>query len=274
MALQRAHRQLERAVRRARGARPLARARRRDGVDEAVRAPADGRRLRAAAAQGARGHADDPAPRLRKGVRGAGEVERHAAPPSGEATFAVPKDAYVGSYQILVRDTLAPHAKEAQERLAGTFRVEAFRVPLMRARLQAVGTPLVRPTDVGIDVQVSYLSGGGAGGLPVTLRSQVERQARQLPGLRRLRVRRRQREGRPRGAGRRRRALRRLHVRRPGRGRAGRGRRAAPRSAAPRCRSRSTRPAARARRSATSRRRTSRTTCWPSSSTATRTARR
>ena len=97
-----------------------------------------------------------------------------AAPPSGEATFAVPKDAYLGTYQILVKDTLAPRAKEAQERLAGTFRVEAFRVPLLRARLQAVGTPLVRPTDVAIDVQVNYLSGGGAGGLPATLRSQVE----------------------------------------------------------------------------------------------------
>ena len=57
---------------------------------------------------------------------------------------------------------------------AGTFRVEAFRVPLLRARMQAVGAPLVDPTDVDIDVQVSYLAGGGAGGLPVTLRTQVD----------------------------------------------------------------------------------------------------
>ena len=47
----------------------------------------------------------------------------------------------------------------------------------MRARLQAVGTPLVNPADVAIDLQVSYLSGGGAGGLPVKLRSQVEAKA-------------------------------------------------------------------------------------------------
>ena len=158
-----------------------------------------------------------------------------AAPPSGEATFAVPKDAYVGHLPDPREATRSRRrAKEAQERLAGTFRVEAFRVPLLRARLQAVGTPLVRPTDVAIDVQVSYLSGGGAGGLPVTLRSQVEAQARcRFPDLRRLHVRRRRREGRPRGAGRRRRALRRLHVRRSRHGRAGRGRRAAARSAAP-----------------------------------------
>ncbi len=96
------------------------------------------------------------------------------APASGEATFAVPKDAYLGSYQVLVHDTLAPHAKEATERLAGVFRVEAFRVPLLRARMQAVGTPLVRPTEVNLDIQVNYLSGGGAGGLPATLRTQVD----------------------------------------------------------------------------------------------------
>ena len=96
------------------------------------------------------------------------------APASGEATFAVPKDAYTGTYRIFVNDTLAPRGKEKQERLAGSFRVEAFRVPLLRARLQALGQPIVNATDVDFDVQVSYLAGGGAGGLPATLRTQVE----------------------------------------------------------------------------------------------------
>ena len=94
---------------------------------------------------------------------------------SGEAAFAVPKDAYTGAYQIVVHDTLAPNTTEPQERVAGSFRVEAFRVPLLRARLQAVGTPLVNPADVTFDVQVNYLAGGAAGGLPATLRTQVER---------------------------------------------------------------------------------------------------
>ena len=39
---------------------------------------------------------------------------------------------------------------------------------------KAVGVPLVNPGDVQVDLQVSYLSGGGAGGLPVKLRTQVE----------------------------------------------------------------------------------------------------
>ncbi len=96
------------------------------------------------------------------------------APASGEAKFAVPKDAYNGTYQVFVNDSLSQRGRDRNERQAGSFRVEQFRVPLMRARMQAIGTPLVNPTDVGVDVQVSYLAGGGAGGLPVTLRSQVE----------------------------------------------------------------------------------------------------
>jgi hypothetical protein len=97
-----------------------------------------------------------------------------ATTPFGEASFAVPGDAFAGSYQVLVKDKLSPHAAEARERLAGTFRVEAFRVPLLRARMQALGTPLVRPKDVSLDLQINYLSGGGAANLPVTLRTIVE----------------------------------------------------------------------------------------------------
>jgi len=91
----------------------------------------------------------------------------------GEATFAVPKDAALGTYQIFVHDTLAER-RQRTERMAGTFRVEQFRVPLMRGRIQPVGAPLVNPADVKVDLQVNYLSGGGAGGLPVRLRTQIE----------------------------------------------------------------------------------------------------
>ena len=98
-----------------------------------------------------------------------------ASPHAGEATFAVPKDAYSGSYQVFVHGSMGGRDASKEGRLAGTFRVEAFRVPLMKARMQAVGTPLVRPSEVSLDLQVSYLSGGGASGLPVTLRTQSER---------------------------------------------------------------------------------------------------
>ncbi len=92
----------------------------------------------------------------------------------GEASFAIPKDAALGTYRIAMHDSLGARRSRSDERPVGQFRVEAFRVPLMRARLQPVGAPLVNPTDVQFDLQVSYLSGGGAGGLPVKLRTQVE----------------------------------------------------------------------------------------------------
>lgn len=94
---------------------------------------------------------------------------------SGEASFAVPKDAFPGTYQVFVNDTLSPGSKESQQRLAGSFRVETFRVPLLRARVQALGAPLVAAREVALDMQVNYLSGGGAGGLAATLRTEVER---------------------------------------------------------------------------------------------------
>ncbi len=93
---------------------------------------------------------------------------------TGEAAFAVPKDAYTGTYQIFVNDSLPTRGRGKPDRMAGTFRVEQFRVPLLRARLQTVGTPLVDAREATFDVQVSYLAGGGAGGLPAMLRTQVD----------------------------------------------------------------------------------------------------
>jgi uncharacterized protein YfaS (alpha-2-macroglobulin family) len=61
-----------------------------------------------------------------------------------------------------------------EEWLAGAFRVEEFRVPLMRGVVQLPAEPQVRVAEVAADVAVHYLAGGGAAGLPVTVRAQVE----------------------------------------------------------------------------------------------------
>ena len=105
-------------------------------------------------------------------------------------------------------------ARRSRSALAGSFRVEAFRVPLLRARVQAVGAPLVdvRATST-FDVQVSYLAGGGAGGCPSTLRTQVDSKVVTFPDYEDYSVRRRRRQGGARGAGRRDRALRHVLVR-------------------------------------------------------------
>ncbi len=93
---------------------------------------------------------------------------------SGTSTseWHIPSDAQQGVYEVLL-ELPAPWGGVAQAR-AGTFQVEAFRVPTMTAMLQPVTADPVAPSDVPFDIQLNYLSGGVAGGAPVTLRAAVE----------------------------------------------------------------------------------------------------
>ena len=68
---------------------------------------------------------------------------------------------------------------------SGSFRVEEFRVPLMRGAIRMPTAPQVAVTSVPIDVSAEYLSGGAAKGLPVTIRSQLNPDA--FPQFSRLR---------------------------------------------------------------------------------------
>ncbi|MET0320731.1 MAG: MG2 domain-containing protein, partial [Duganella sp.] len=77
--------------------------------------------------------------------------------------WTIPADARQGWYRVLVGG-----------REAGRFRVEQFRVPTMKAQLQGPKAPAVQAASVDLDVQVSYLSGGGAGDAPVQLRTMVQ----------------------------------------------------------------------------------------------------
>ncbi|MGY6216183.1 alpha-2-macroglobulin family protein [Methylolobus aquaticus] len=84
-----------------------------------------------------------------------------------EASWTIPREAKLGAYDLrLYRDDqwLAD---------AGQFQVQQFRVPTMRAVIQSGAEPLVNASSATVDLFVSYLSGGGAGGLPVVLRTQV-----------------------------------------------------------------------------------------------------
>ena len=108
----------------------------------------------------------------------------------GETEWAIPREAKLGTYGIaLVRKEAsagqrvrAIAAEEDSEfygdetqgsRSSGTFRVEEFRVPLMKAFIKPPAEPLVNPEKVPLDLGVQYLSGGGAGELPVKVRSDV-----------------------------------------------------------------------------------------------------
>ncbi len=88
-----------------------------------------------------------------------------------ESTWPIPQDAKLGDYQVsLVRDE-----RDGTTSLpSGSFRVEQYRVPTMRAVIQPPARELVRPKDVTLDLFVSYLSGGGAANAPVRLRTMLE----------------------------------------------------------------------------------------------------
>jgi hypothetical protein len=109
---------------------------------------------------------------------------------TAELVWTVPKDAKLGEYRValLEHESGAPKERtrvgsyqrgdvsyrKAQRRYSGTFRVEEYRVPMMRGSVKPVRTPLVRAKEAELDLQLSYLAGGGAGGAPVTLRTAME----------------------------------------------------------------------------------------------------
>jgi alpha-2-macroglobulin len=92
---------------------------------------------------------------------------------NGVATsqWKIPPEAKLGDYVVLIDD----HE-------SGSFKVEQFRLPSMRGSIVVPPRPLVAPHDIALDLHVAYLSGGGASGLPVTVRTLVEPQAVQFPG--------------------------------------------------------------------------------------------
>ncbi len=93
-----------------------------------------------------------------------------------EQTWKIPSDAKLGTYSI----TLMNEAKTRSWQ-SGSFKVEEFRLPTMRASVQGTASTLVRPRDATLDLHVSYLSGGGASNLPVKVRTVVEPWGQQFP---------------------------------------------------------------------------------------------
>ena len=99
---------------------------------------------------------------------------------TSETDWKIPIDAKLGRYEVVL---IPPHpasptpAAESDltnaEIRSGSFEVEEFRVPLMRAVIKLPSTPQVAVTRMAVDLSADYLSGGAAKGLPVVLRSQI-----------------------------------------------------------------------------------------------------
>ena len=80
-----------------------------------------------------------------------------------ESTWVIPKEAKQGDYHLAIDGQYAGH-----------FKVEAFRVPTMRAIIKPLATPLVNATKADLDLQLNYLAGGGVAGAKVRLNSLLE----------------------------------------------------------------------------------------------------
>lgn len=88
-----------------------------------------------------------------------------------DLAYTLPREVKQGVWRIFATHTQKKRGRNELE--AGEFRVAAFRVPNMRARLSGPAQA-VNPEEIRLDMQASYLAGGAASQLPVTLRGQLQ----------------------------------------------------------------------------------------------------
>lgn len=107
-----------------------------------------------------------------------------------ETEWRVPPDAKLGTYDVVLlkKETSKTGSRtdvggyeEGDEGYynpdgwtSGSFRVEEFRVPLMKGIIQPPKEPFINVSSIDVDLLVKYLSGGGAGNAPVKLRTQIQ----------------------------------------------------------------------------------------------------
>jgi uncharacterized protein YfaS (alpha-2-macroglobulin family) len=83
-------------------------------------------------------------------------------PRSAQSTWVIPKNAALGNYELGLQ--------AGERRLpSGSFRVEAFRVPLLDARLAAPREPAVAPKALVLQAQINAQAGGPMPNLPLQL---------------------------------------------------------------------------------------------------------
>lgn len=88
---------------------------------------------------------------------------------TGESRWVSPKEAALGDYAVEIG---TPGALDGG--VSGRFLLDEFRLPTMRAKVSGPAERQVRPKRVPVDLSLSYMSGGAAGGAPVTLRTIVQ----------------------------------------------------------------------------------------------------
>jgi uncharacterized protein YfaS (alpha-2-macroglobulin family) len=93
---------------------------------------------------------------------------------SAESSWQIPQGAKKGIYVVQMTDTLDVRpGSRGNTRQAGSFRVEEFRVPLMKAEISGPKTPQTNAKSVELDLHLRYLAGGAAAYAPVKVRAVV-----------------------------------------------------------------------------------------------------
>ena len=100
-----------------------------------------------------------------------------AANGTAQITWEIPKNAKLGQYEVYLKNKDGNQTQRLSESQSGSFQVEEFRVPLLKPILKGPKSAPVNPKDVDVDVSLTYLSGGGASGAPVKLRSELRQTA-------------------------------------------------------------------------------------------------
>ncbi len=101
------------------------------------------------------------------------------SPGIAESEWKIPEDANLGQYEVTLVNKLQKKSRyrrygDGDRWVSGNFRVEEFRVPLMKGIIQPPKEPAVNVPELDVDIMVSYLSGGGAGNADIKLRSVVQ----------------------------------------------------------------------------------------------------
>ncbi len=88
----------------------------------------------------------------------------------GLTDWTAPKGTPQGDYDITLVAEKGDEIRSDQ-----SLRVDEYRLPTMRATVSGPKQALVRPKTVPVSLYVGYLSGGGAGNLPVSVRTSFDR---------------------------------------------------------------------------------------------------
>lgn len=100
---------------------------------------------------------------------------------SASSSWHIPAAAKLGSYRVLLqRSNSEGHALHRWD--SGDFRVEAFRVPLVDARVSGPKEMPIAPAALDLAVQLNFMSGGAMGNAPVKASALLRPRGVSLPG--------------------------------------------------------------------------------------------